>query len=611
MGLPIEQDWRDWALALLVFCAATAFDYASQFVIGGSIPWLIYCPALAFTAVFAGLGPSLLVLVGALLVVVTFWIEPYGVPFRIAHLSDSISTVVFGVAGVVICVVSTFARRLLRRSSLERLHMDIALTTGNMVAWTWDVRSGKMSYSSNAARLFGMLPTRLDEVLQLMHPDDLERVKGVIGAALREGDEYSFLARKRPEGDRPPRWTHTHGHVLRDARGRATNVRGVTADVTDLASTQEQLRLEVQRKDNFLATLAHELRNPMAPIRYATAMLGEEAPPEKRQWARDVIARQSAHMARLLDDLLDMSRITRDVIELHPELFDLRTAIGHAVDNARAAISARGHDLQVELPPAPVCVKGDVTRIQQILGNLLDNAAKYTPNGGRLRVLLQCEDRQAIVRVADNGIGIAPAQQSRVFDLFTQLHEPGRNAGLGIGLALVKRLVELHGGVVGVHSEGPGCGSEFTIRLPQHGDAADPGICAAPRLAPERFERTHSIVVVDDNADTADTLGAVLRGTGYKVRSAKDGHEALRAFEQLRPAAVVLDLGLPDLSGTEVAEQMRSRAGRAVCIVAVTGWDQFRDQSDPPLFDLVLVKPVDPAELQRRLDTLIAKPVIA
>jgi two-component system CheB/CheR fusion protein len=598
-------------LALAVLCAATAFDYVLQLAIGASIPWLIYFPALAVTAVWAGLGPALLVLVGALLAVVTFWVEPYGVPFQIAHLSDSVSTAIFGVAGVVICVVSAIAGRLLRRSSLERLHMDIALTTGNMAAWTWDVRSGRMSYSSNAERLFGMLPVHVDDALQLLHPDDFERVNAIIDAALREGDGYSFLSRGRPGGDNSLRWIHTRAQVLRDARGRATDVRGVTADVTELATTQEQLRLEVQRKDNFLATLAHELRNPMAPIRYATAMLGEDVAPERRQWAREVIARQSAHMARLLDDLLDMSRITRDVIELHPEVFDLRMAIGHAVDNAHAVISAKRHALSVDLPPAPVCVKGDVTRIQQVLGNLLDNAAKYTPQGGHVRVLLECQDRQAVVHVADDGIGIAPAQQSQVFDLFTQLHEPGRNAGLGIGLALVKRLVELHGGVVGVHSEGEGRGSEFTIRLPQHGEAAHDGTRTAPQQGVQAFHRTHSIVVVDDNADTADMLVAVLRDNGYKVRAARDGQEALKAFEDLHPSAVVLDLGLPDLSGSEVAQQMRSRAGRATCIVAVTGWAQFRDPGDPPLFDLVLVKPVDPAELQGRLDSLIAKPVAA
>jgi two-component system CheB/CheR fusion protein len=388
---------------------------------------------------------------------------------------------------------------------------------------------------------------------------------------------------------------------------------GASVDVTELKVTQEQLRRESARKDAFLATLAHELRNPMAPIRYAASMLDDQVPPAMRHHARDVITRQSAHMARLLDDLLDMSRITRNVIELKREVFDLRAVAEQTADNVRPRYTELGHRLVLSLPPLPVPVDGDPTRLQQVLGNLLDNAAKYTEAGGEVTLRLDQEGGQAIVRVIDNGIGIATQDQPQVFELFTQLHTPGRGrSGLGIGLAVVKQLVELHGGSVAVRSAGAQRGSEFIVRLPLAQVPAQEQ--AASGNVVHLFAQPAQVLVVDDNHDTADTLATLLRARGFSVTTAYDGTSALAVCATLRPSIVLLDLGLPDLSGHDVARRLRAmQREHAPILVAITGWgqDKDREQTARAGFDLHLVKPVDPEELERRIGELAANSRVA
>ena len=600
------RTWTNWALAVAVLLATTGLNVVLQPAVDLKLPWLVYFPALVLTGLVAGLGPALLLLVGALLIGMTFWIEPYGRLWPVTRTADLISSLMFLLGGGCVVAVGAWTRKLLRQARNDQLRLDIALSTGHMSAWGWNPKTDEIRFTANAANLFGTVWSHGRQTYAVAHPDDRGRIAQAVEKALQSESDYDFLSRMCRADTGEVRWIQTRGHVHRDDHGKAIFVSGVTADVTDLVLAEEKVREESQRKDAFLATLAHELRNPLAPIRYAAALLGESATPAQRQRARDVIDRQSAHMARLLDDLLDISRITRDVIELKLEVLDLRKAVEHAAENARTALSERSQTFQVLLPAEPILIKADMTRIQQVLGNVLDNARKYTPPGGQISLRLERQQGQALVHVRDNGVGIAPEDQQRIFDLFAQVDKSGRSPGLGIGLALVRRLLRLHGGTIEVHSGGVGRGTEFTISLPiSHEDRHHPpfGADAPPVHA---FDGNLCVLVVDDNVDTAETLAAVLRGAGLAVRTAHSGRAALAAFDDSEPAAVVLDLDLPDLSGVEVAREIRRRGPPGIPLIAVTGWGRFQEEAQDVGFDMHLVKPVDPGELQASLANVLA-----
>jgi PAS domain S-box-containing protein len=358
-----------------------------------------------------------------------------------------------------------------------------------------------------------------------------------------------------------------------------------------------------RRKDEFLAMLAHELRNPLAPIRNALAILEEGADAATIAQARQVAERQVRHMAHLVDDLLDVSRITRGKINLQKEPVDLATAVGRAVESARPLISARGHTIHVTLPPEPVSLLADPTRLEQILDNLLSNAAKYTEPGGRIGVSAERQGDEAVLRVRDTGVGIAPEMLPRVFDLFAQAERSLDRAegGLGIGLTLVRSLVELHGGSVQANSDGLGHGSEFVVRLPAAGAAArradQPSATAPGSGGPSAARR---ILVVDDNVDAAQSLATLLKLWGHEVAVAHDGAGALEAARTQPPDVILLDIGLPGMSGLEVARQIRQEPRRPL-LVALTGYGQEQDRrrSVEAGFEAHLVKPVDLRELRR------------
>ena len=370
-----------------------------------------------------------------------------------------------------------------------------------------------------------------------------------------------------------------------------------------VADRTAALREADQRKDEFLALLAHELRNPLAPVRTGVHVLRMKPDDAKLQSVLPMMERQIAHMARLLDDLLDVSRITRGKVSLSKEPIELAQAIEAALEASRPLIEQMRHQLTVELPAEPIRLEADPVRLAQVFSNLLNNAAKYTERGGRIELRATLAGHEATVIVRDNGIGIPRDQLNSIFELFSQVGGASSrsHAGLGIGLSLVKGLLELHGGSVQARSDGPGCGSEFIVRIPANGiRKPSPVHDSEPGLAPMDMK----ILVVDDNGDAADSLALLLRMLGNEVRTARTGQEALSIASQFRPGAVLLDLGMPGMDGHEVCRRLRaSPEGKAIRIIAVSGWgqDEDRRKSQASGFDAHLVKPVDAALVARTL----------
>jgi len=390
---------------------------------------------------------------------------------------------------------------------------------------------------------------------------------------------------------------------------------GIVRDITERKRLERELRKRIEaldeadrQKDEFLAMLAHELRNPLAPMRNALHLLKmPDADPPAVQHARAIMDRQLNHLVRLVDDLLDVSRIVRGKVELRRELVDLRSVVQRAVETAQPALDARGHRLQADVPDEPVWVHADVVRLAQAIANLLTNAAKYTGPAGRVSLLAGVQDNQAVVTVRDTGVGIPPDMLPRVFDLFVQGDRSLERSqgGLGIGLTLVERLVELHEGRVSAYSAGPGQGSEFTVRLPL---APAP---LRPETARRREEaevatrdRPRRVLVVDDNLDACESIALILGLGGYDAKCVHDGPSVLPAALDWRPDAIVLDIGLPGMSGYEVARQLRAHEElRGVMLLAMTGYGQQADRqrAQEAGFDRHVTKPVDPQQLQDML----------
>jgi signal transduction histidine kinase len=370
-----------------------------------------------------------------------------------------------------------------------------------------------------------------------------------------------------------------------------------------LEATTAALQEADRRKDEFLAILAHELRNPLAPIRTAVQLLRKRELAEAQGMrAREVIERQVQHLVCLIDDLLDVSRITRGMITLQRERVLIDAVVARAVETARPLIDSRKHELTLDLPEELLSIEGDPTRLVQIIGNILHNAAKFMDPGGRIVLTVTREDSYAVIRIRDFGMGIRPELVPKIFDLFSQVHQKSESphGGLGIGLALVRRLVEMHGGVVTADSAGPGQGTEMVVRLPligvqstfvsfPVGDTKQP-----PRIGPRR------ILVADDNTDAVEALALQLRLAGHEVRSANDGVEALEVAESFAPQVVLLDLGMPRMDGYETARQIRRKWwGKSATLVALTGWggQQDRQKTSDAGFDAHLVKPVTEFDL--------------
>jgi PAS domain S-box-containing protein len=401
-------------------------------------------------------------------------------------------------------------------------------------------------------------------------------------------------------------WADVVLTALRDARGELVGFAKISRDMSE-RKRMEELEEQGRHVNEFLAMLAHELRNPLAPIRNALGVMAlAEQPSPQLAWCQGVIERQVTQLSRLVDDLLDVSRITRGKLQMQAETIDLRNAVRRALETSRPLLESRRHTLALDLPAAPVAVFGDLTRLSQVFSNLVNNAAKYTPEGGRISTRVAVEGDDAVIRVRDSGVGIPADLIERVFDLFAQGERTLDRAagGLGIGLTLARRIVLLHGGTIGATSAGPGQGAEFTVRLPRL-SLELARVSASPPARPETPAK-RSILVVDDNADSADTLASLLRHLGHEVESAADGQSALDLAARVRPEIVFLDIGLPGISGYEVARALRARPdGKELLIFALTGYGQAadRERSLAAGCDGHLVKPVSPDELQSAISS--------
>jgi signal transduction histidine kinase/DNA-binding response OmpR family regulator len=379
----------------------------------------------------------------------------------------------------------------------------------------------------------------------------------------------------------------------------------------DNARLFQEIQAAGRRKDEFLAMLSHELRNPLAAVCNASFLLEKITPADTRtSHLGTVISRQTQHLCRIVDDLLDISRITRGTIELRKEAVDLALAVEHAVETTRPLLEAREHELSVSLPPEPVRLEADPTRLEQVLTNLLNNAAKYTKTGGRIWVTAVREGADVVIRVRDSGVGISPELLPNVFDLFAQADRSLDRAdgGLGIGLALVRGLVQMHGGSVAASSEGLDRGSEFVVRLPAM-PAAPPVREASPAPEVSSAARGAKVLIVDDNVDAAESLAELLGLWGHDVCTAHNGAAALQSAARCTPEVVLLDIGLPGMDGYEVARQLRQQASlSATRLIALTGYGQDEDRcrSEEAGFCFHLTKPVDPEKLQQLLATLPA-----
>jgi PAS domain S-box-containing protein len=472
-----------------------------------------------------------------------------------------------------------------------------------VIIWVTDASGGVQFANREYREYFGASGLDLGHGWQpLVHPEDHAYVEAFLDA-VRLRRAFNAEARVRA-ADGTWRWIESHATPRFSADREFIGLVGSTRDITDqkraIALEQESAR----QKDEFIAVLAHELRNPLAPIRTAAGVLLTDGSRDTAVRCGEVIDRQATHMARLLDDLLDVSRLSKGKLALRLQPVDLQDVIEPAVEAARPLIDEQGHQLVVSLPDTRMTLYADPARLTQVIGNLLNNAAKYSPPGADILLAATREDGRVEVRVRDTGIGIPAEMRDGVFELFTQGRAPGTDGstgtsgGLGIGLALARRLVEMHGGTITVHSDGRDRGSEFVVTLPTGGSA--PVQAPAPDHAPERDAPAAlrcRVLIADDNVDSADMLALLLGQSGCDVRTVYDGEATLREVERFRPDVVLLDLGMPGVSGLEVCRRIRrERWGAGMVLIALTGWGQDDDRRRTAAagFDRHFVKPVEP-----------------
>jgi PAS domain S-box-containing protein len=498
--------------------------------------------------------------------------------------------------------------------------LEITLGAAKMGRLHFDFRTNELISSAAFKANFGRAPNdpfTFEDLKKTVHPDDRERVRKNFWQAVRNREVYQTEHRVIwPDGS--VHWMSAHGRSAYGPDGRPSHLDGVFLDFTERKQMEESLRCQAEalreadhRKDDFLATLSHELRNPLAPLRNAVQILalrGDD--PEVVAQTNELLDRQVQQMVRMVDDLLEVSRIGRGKIGLQKAPVDLAEVVATAVETSRPLIDAHRHTLTVSLPDCPVRVEADAARLAQALSNLLNNAAKYTEDGGRIELIAEFVGAEAVLRVRDNGVGIAPEMLPQVFDMFMQVESSTDRSqgGLGIGLTLVRRLVEMHGGRIEARSEGLGKGSEFLTRLPTLVEPASrPARKPADASSASSAKGPRRMLVVDDNVDSAESMAVLLRLYGHEVRLAYDGQAALEEAHAFRPEVMFLDLDLPKIDGYEVARRLRLEpAMKDMMMVAMTGYGQEEDRqrTREAGFQLHMVKPVDFDKVEELLSSL-------
>lgn len=522
-----------------------------------------------------------------------------------------------GVTGILVQGVDVTARSAADRAvALYRSRLDYATRLSGVGFWycdlpfdvlQWDDRVKEHFFLPQAARV------TIDDFYARIHEEDRESTRAAIAASVSNRAPYDIVFRTVHPTTGAVKWIRALGGTDYAADGTPAHFDGVTVDVTaqkqdqlNLSRLNEQLREQDRMKDAFLATLSHELRNPLAPIRAAAHVLASSGvSPAQVQQARRIVERQATHMALLLDDLLDIARITQGKLQLRQQTVALQEVIDAAVEAVRPVLLERRHELALALPSPGLEIRADPLRLAQIVSNLLTNAGRYSAPGSRIDLAATTGGGMLALSVKDRGIGIAASSIPRIFEMFAQVDAgaAGSQGGLGIGLALAKGLAELHGGTVEARSGGLGHGSEFIVRLP---------LAAAPAPAPGPAAETadaaagpRRVLIADDNVDAAQSLSMLLQLAGHEVRVAHLGREALTQAEQFRPQVALLDIGMPDINGYEVARRLRREqpAGPALLLIALTGWGQDADRRDAAEagFDHHFCKPVDIATLMKAI----------
>src|ERR1700722_6411810 len=556
--LPLPR-LEGYAFAVLVSILAWFLSLASDVWVGPPLPALPFMMAIVLAAGAGGINPGLLATAVGTFVVFLGIYERVGTGYPLRR--GAVTLFFFALVGVMISALCEALHRY-RREALRQARF---CEEAHDAIFAWQLEGPVLYWNRSADELYGF--DKAAALHSLTHPTS-------------DGRDVRVESRMR---------------LIQD--GAIRTVVEADRDVTERMRTLEALREADRRKDEFLATLAHEIRNPLAPIRNELEVMRmARGNPDVIEHSRAVMDRQLAHLVHLVDDLMDVSRITRGKLELRRAELALEAVLQAALETSRPLIEAARHDLILNMPRTPVYVLGDLTRLAQIFSNLLNNAAKYTPPGGRITLTASEVDGKAVIQVRDTGVGITAEALPGVFEMFTQANrDRGLAPGLGIGLALVHVLTEMHGGNVTAESDGLGAGSTFTVRLPMlqssQIQAADVGVQSAAAASVRR-----RILVADDNLDAAESLAMLLTMMGHEVRAAHDGAQAVEQAEQFRPDLILMDVGMPKVDGLQAATQIRSMDwGASPTIVALTGWGQEADRkrSKEAGCDVHLVKPLD------------------
>jgi PAS domain S-box-containing protein len=580
-----------YVFAVLMCTLAWFVSIATDVWVGPPLPTLPFVMAIVLSAGVGGMNPGLLATgVG---VAVAFFSISHRVGEGAVPLQRGMATLIFyAVIGVMVSALCGQLHRYRREAMRQARFCDEA----HDAIFAWNLKGPVLYWNRGADELYGFDRVAAAEQ-PITHPllgaENRAMFEDIKAALLLTGQWSGELTHRRSDG----RDVRVESRMRLIHEGTERTVVEADRDVTERMHTLDALREADRRKDEFLATLAHEIRNPLAPIRHELEIIRvAHGRPEVTERARAVMERQLAHLVHLVDDLMDVSRITRGKLELRREKLSLTDALQAALEASRPLIDAAHHELIINMPPEPIYVLGDMTRLAQIFSNLLNNAAKYTPPGGRIMMSASAVDGQAVIEVRDTGIGIAAEALPNVFEMFAQANRTrGLASGLGIGLALVSALAEMHGGTVTAQSEGADRGSTFAVRLPALPASELENARARQPAAPPATVRRR-VLVADDNLDAAESLAMLLTMMGHEVRAAHDGAQAVEQAEQFRPDLILMDVGMPRVDGLQAATQIRSKDwGADLVIVALTGWGQEADRkrSKEAGCDVHLVKPLD------------------